>query len=417
MPGNTKDLLICDLTQSYAPRGGGGVSTYLKEKRRHILSRTPHRLLQIVPGPVDKVTENGRHIWVEIGAEQVRGSPNYRFILRTGAVREILEKYRPDVIESLCPWVLPWTAINYRRANPGTALVAGYHTDFPNVHIHRVSNELFGKVVADGLRWLSVGYAEVTYREFDRVYTLGSEMRDLLVKYGIHHVDVLSLGVDTDLFDPARRDPHFRSNLGLPGEGPLLIYAGRIDNEKRAATLVEMLRRLPRDLGAALVMYGDGKLRAPLLAEAAGLPVALPGFLDDRETLAAALASSDIYVSGMADETFGISVIEAQACGLPVVGVAAGAMIQRVPSELGLLGPVGDAAAMARNVMAIWQGDRHAMGHRARAHVTAQFSWERTFTQLIDQVYAAALARAAERLRKPPLWRSFRSWRALQEAG
>ena len=152
MPCNTNDLLICDLTQSYAPRGGGGVSTYLKEKRRHVLSRTSHRLLQIVPGPVDRVVENGRHIWVEIGAEHVRGSPNYRFILRTGAVREVIEKYRPDVIESLCPWVLPWTAINYRRANPGTALVAGYHTDFPNVHIHRVSNELFGKVIADGLR-------------------------------------------------------------------------------------------------------------------------------------------------------------------------------------------------------------------------------------------------------------------------
>ena len=257
----------------------------------------------------------------------------------------------------------------------------------------------------------------MTYREFDRVYTLGSEMRDLLVRHGIKHVDVLALGVDTVLFDPARRDPQFRRRLGLAGAGPLLIYAGRVDNEKRAATLVEMLRRLPPELGAGLVMYGDGKLRQSLLAESAGLPLALPGFLDDREQLAEAMASSDIYVSGMADETFGISVIEAQACGLPVVGVAAGAMIQRVPPELGLLGPVDDAAALARNVAAIWQGDRRAIGHRARAHVTSQFSWERTFTRLIDQVYAAALARAAERLRNPPLWRSFRSWRTLQEAG
>jgi hypothetical protein len=39
--------------------------------------------------------ENGRHIWVEVAAEQVRGSPNYRFILRTGAVREVLEHFRP----------------------------------------------------------------------------------------------------------------------------------------------------------------------------------------------------------------------------------------------------------------------------------------------------------------------------------
>jgi glycosyltransferase involved in cell wall biosynthesis len=51
--------------------------------------------------------------------------------------------------------------------------------------------------------------------------------------------------------------------------------------------------------------------------------------------LAAWLASADLYVSAMADETFGISVIEAQASGLPVVGVAAGAMVDRVPSGLG----------------------------------------------------------------------------------
>src|SRR6185369_9587936 len=136
--------LICDLTQSYSPHGGGGISTYLREKREYILNHTGHRLLQIVPGPEDRVVESGRHIWVEIGAEQVRGSPNYRFILRTGAVRETLERYRPHIIESLCPWVLPWTAINHRRANPDTALVARYHTDFPNAHVHRVGAELFG---------------------------------------------------------------------------------------------------------------------------------------------------------------------------------------------------------------------------------------------------------------------------------
>ena len=46
------ELLICDLTQSYAPQGGGGIGTYLREKRAHVLEHTGHRLLQIVPGAV-----------------------------------------------------------------------------------------------------------------------------------------------------------------------------------------------------------------------------------------------------------------------------------------------------------------------------------------------------------------------------
>lgn len=395
-------MLICDLTQSYAPKGGGGVSTYLREKRRHILERTNHRLLQIVPGKEDRVIERGRHIWVEVGAEQVRGSPNYRFIMRTGAVREVLEHYRPDVIESLCPWILPWTAINYRRAHPEVALVAGYHTDFPNVHVHRVSSQLFGETAADALRAITVRYAERTYRAFDRVYALNEPVREQLAGWGIHHVDVLSLGVDTDQFSPARRDPAFREKLGLVAphgvpDGPLLIYAGRLDNEKRADRLVDMFRRLPAEFGASLVMLGDGKLRDKLLRETRGMPVALPGFVDDRDMLAVALASSDIYVSAMADETFGISVIEAQSSGLPVVGVASGAMPARVPSALGRLAPVDDVDAMAAHVMAIWNGQAAAMGQAARNHVLQRFSWERTFNRLVTEVYPAALARVAER--------------------
>lgn len=137
-------LTVCDLTQSYSPRGGGGISVYLKEKRRYVLENTEHRLLQIVPGPEDKIVEDGRAIWCEIAADTVGGSPNYRFILNRPKVREVLARYRPDIVESLCPWVLPWVAIRHRRAFPETALVAGYHTDFPDTHVYRVASELMG---------------------------------------------------------------------------------------------------------------------------------------------------------------------------------------------------------------------------------------------------------------------------------
>ena len=391
------ELTICDLTQSYSPSGGGGISTYLGRTRDHVLAHTPHRLIQIVPGPEDRVTENGRHVFVEVGAPKVPGSPNYRFILRTSAVRDVLERYRPDLIESLCPWVLPWSAVHHRTAHPETALVAGYRTDFPNAHIYRVADHLFGAGPARFAREMAYRYARHLYSEFDWVYTLGEPQRAQLATLGITNTRVMPLGADPVLFHPDKRDPGYRASLGLPGSGPLLVYAGRIDNEKRADALVAMFRKLPPDLGAAMVMIGDGKLREKLAEESRGLAIAFPGFEKDRAGLARALASSDIYVSGMADETFGISVIEAQAAGLPVVGVASGAMPERVPAGLGYLGPVDDADAMAANVLRVWREGAAAIGARARAHAE-RFDWRFTFEQLFREIYPAALARRNRRL-------------------
>ncbi|HEU4960894.1 MAG TPA: glycosyltransferase [Sphingomonas sp.] len=407
--GGSDPILVCDLTQSWSPTAGGGITTYLREKRDYVLTRTPHHLLQIVPGPEDRVRVDGRHIFAEVGAKPVRGSPHYRFILRTRTVRDLLARYRPDVIESLCPWVLPWTAINHRKAFPRTALVAGYRTDFPNAHVYRVGRAKFGEAIGRALRRLSYAYAEITYREFDWVYTLGEDARTVLARHGIARTSILPLGVDGGLFTPALRDPDYRAELGLPGDGPLLIYAGRLDNEKRAGQLVAMFRHLPSDLGAAMVMVGDGKLRAPLAEAACGLPIAFTGFEKSREELARALASADIYVSAMADETFGISVLEAQAAGLAVVGVASGAMRDRVIEGLGLLGPVDDVQAMADNVVAIWRRGARAMGAAARAHAIGRYSWAQTFETLFREIYPRALCHAGARAASGRGWRFRRS--------
>jgi alpha-1,6-mannosyltransferase len=399
----SEPLLICDLTQSYSPHGGGGVGVYMTEKRRYVLEQTPHRLLQIVPGPEDRVEVNGRHIWCEIGAEPVNGSPNYRFIMRKAKVREVLAEYRPDIIESMCPWVLPWVAIRHRRAFPETALVAGYHTDFPDAHVYRVASELMGHQLGRFFRFLSCCYGEITFREFDQVYTVGRTTLPILERMKVA-AQVLPLGVDTNIFHPAKADrAAFRREIGLDPSGPLLVYAGRIDNEKAADVLIEMAHQLPRELDAALVMIGDGKLVEDLKARAAGLPVAFMGFIDDRERLARAMASSDVYVSAMPSETFGVSIIEAQACGLPVVGVAGGEMPARVPLGTGLLGPVGDAAAMAANVQALWASDWRGAGQAARAMVESQFDWAATFAQLFGAIYPEALKRAAARVKRGPV--------------
>jgi alpha-1,6-mannosyltransferase len=387
--GGTK--LFCDLTQSWSDVGGG-VRTYLLHKRRHILEATPHRHLMIIPGARDEVIEQERAITVTIASPRVPGSPHYRLMLRNRAVLKALAYYRPDLIECQDAYNLPWAAIAHRKRHPGAALVAAYMTDFPTVYVERPFSKIIGKPLAGLCARICYLYCGQLYRRFDALFTLSENGGAAKLRaFGIPEIAAVPLGVEVGEFGPTRRDPDFRAKLGLAEGQPLLIYVGRLDGEKKPDVVVDAFRRLPRELGARLALIGEGPLRTEIAA-LRDPRIIMPGYVKNRAELARWLASADVYVSGMADETFGISIVEAQASGLPVVGVAAGAMIDRVNDAVGRLGPVGDSAAMARNILDLWDGDRSAMAASARAHAL-QFSWERSMEELFGRVYPAAVAR------------------------
>jgi alpha-1,6-mannosyltransferase len=392
--------LFCDLTQSWS-EVGGGVRTYLLHKRRHILESTPHRHLMIIPGARDEVVENAREITVSIASPRVPGSPHYRLLLRNRAVRAALRKYRPDLIECQDAYNLPWAAIAYRRHFPDTALVAAYMTDFPTVYVERPFAKFLGRPIGSLCARICYTYCSLLYRRFDAVFALSenggaAKLRSL----GIEASDVVPLGVELGEFGPTCRDPKLRKRLGLADDQPLLVYVGRLDGEKKPDVVVEAFRRLPEAMGAKLALIGEGPLRGEI--EALGdKRIVIPGYVKSRSNLARWLASADIYVSAMADETFGVSIIEAQASGLPVVGVRAGAMIDRVTDATGRLGSVGDVKAMAANIAAVWHSDRGAMAAHARAKAL-QFSWDSSMDALFGRVYPTAFTKRAERQVEAP---------------
>ena len=391
--------LFCDLTQSWSSVGGG-VGTYLRHKRQHILQTMPHRHLLIVPGAHDEVVEDDKAITVTIASPKVPGSPKYRLMLRNGAVREALARFKPDIIECQDAYNLPWAAIAHVKKHPGTALVAAYMTDFPTVYVERPFRKVVGNTLAGAASRLCYWYCGKLYSHFDGMFALSANGGlTKLQSLGIDRIEVVPLGVELGDFSPQRRDPRLRRQLGIGDHEPLLIYAGRIDGEKRAQLLVDALALLPRELGAHLVLIGDGPLRDSI-RERGDPRIHAPGYVRDRSELARWLASADIYVSGMADETFGISIVEAQASGLPVVGVAAGAMVDRVTPEIGRLGPVDDAPTMARNILHVWNSDRSAMGAIAQQHAR-QYSWDRSMSDLFTSLYPKAFRRAWSRSTQP----------------
>jgi alpha-1,6-mannosyltransferase len=115
--------------------------------------------------------------------------------------------------------------------------------------------------------------------------------------------------------------------------------------------------------------------------------------------LAKYLASSDVYVAGNPHETFGLAVVEAQSCGLPVVGVRAGALIDRVTEEVGLLCEPDNATEMSAAIEKLVRAGIGDMRRSARRHVEQQFSWTATFERICALYSDVVRARLSSRHR------------------
>lgn len=389
--------LYCDLTQSWSA-AGGGVGTYIRRKRKHILDHGDDRHLLIIPGDKDEIIEDGRTITATIKSPKMPGSPNYRLLLRNSAVRRILATYQPDLIECQDAYNLPWAAISHARRNPGTALVAAYCTDFPTAYVEKPARRLFGQRIGGALVRSCYRYCGRLYGRFDALFALSENGGASMLRTLGLHPEIIPFGVDLANFSRARRNHELRASMGLGEKDRLLIYAGRLDREKRADLVLDAFRAINERDDVHLLLVGDGPLRAEAL-EQPHPRIHLPGYVSDRDMLATMLASSDLYVSGMGDETFGISVVEAQASGLPVIGVAAGAMLDRVTSATGLLGPVGDVEAMAANIIDLLDRDLTPM-RKAAQEEAKRYDWSHSMDRLFAHLYPLAQSRAALRERR-----------------
>jgi alpha-1,6-mannosyltransferase len=213
-------------------------------------------------------------------------------------------------------------------------------------------------------------YARWVHARLDLTLVSSPDRARALTAGGVPNVEQLSLGADVRTFHPGRRDPAWRGEIGAGERDLVLIHAGRLDREKRIDVLVEAVKCLPSRIDARLVLLGQGPERSRWERAAAADPrlVVLP-FERDRDRVARALASADVYVSAARFETFGLAVVEAQASGLPVVGQRAGAMIDRVDASCGILLPDLDPEGLARAVP--FPGACRAPPGGGRAHLGA----------------------------------------------
>jgi glycosyltransferase involved in cell wall biosynthesis len=203
---------------------------------------------------------------------------------------------------------------------------------------------------------------------------------DLVEHLGVaaERVDVTPLG--TDLV-PASEDEVARLRARLDLQGPYLLGLGTHEPRKDLPTLVRAFAALARELPHTLVLaglagWGSGALAGAVAASGVAERVRLTGYVPERDK-AALLSGADLLAYPSRYEGFGLPVLEAMACGTPVVTTTGGSLPE-VAGDAALLVPPGDAQQLAAAVLKLLgdQAARADQARRGRARAAA-FTWER----------------------------------------
>jgi len=363
-------MRVAIITESFPPDVNGVAHCVLRVAE--LLTRYGHHPLVIAPQPPrEGKGDTFPFPVVRVPAAPLPGYPSFRLGLPSRRVRDALVEHRTEVVHLASPVCLGahGAAVAGRLGLPAVAV---YQTDLPAyARAYR-----FGRAgEAFAWRWLRGIHNSAARTLAPSTVTAAS-----LHAQGIGNVWLWGRGVDTTRFDPARRSQEIRSALG---KELLVGYVGRLAAEKR----VDLLAALADLPGVRLAVTGGGPMEDDLRAV---LPTATFLGMRHGQDLARIYASLDVFVHTGPFETFGQTIQEAAASGLPIVAPAAGGPLDLVADGVtGYLVPPGDPGRLTEAVtkLAADPALRAQFSHAARRRVLGR-TWSALTDELLDHYEA-----------------------------
>ena len=273
----------------------------------------------------------------------------------------------------------------------GLPLIGSFHTDLGSY-----ARMLSGSARLE--RWLRL-YMRWLYGQCERIFVPSDATRAMLVEEGIDpaRVALWVRGVDADGFSPARRSAALRAawGAGAGSEALVLLYAGRVSREKGLAELPDVAARLrAAGIDHRWVIVGDGPYRRELEARLEG--AVFMGKLD-HSAVSRPMASADLFVFPSCTDTAGNVVLEAQACGLPVLVSDRGGPRENMrPGVTGHVCRGGSSRELAAAIVGLAaDGERRrAMSAAARRYALTR-RWDRALAPVYEAYRQAAARRPA----------------------
>lgn len=387
-------MKICDLTQFYSPVSGG-VRRYIEQKsaflRRH---RSDCEHVIIVPGEKTATSGDDQVRIHTIASQLLSRTSRYRALTKLHLVEEVLEKERPDIIESGDPYQVAWKAVASGRGLD-IPVVAFYHSHFSE-SILRTVGKFMGPLSVSIAEETCRKYVTTLYNRFECTFVPSPVLAKLLGGWGVENTHTVDLGVDDEIFrpDPADRAAT-RSKLGISEQVRLLLYVGRLATEKNVRTLFEAFTRLSSRSSESyeLLCLGDGTQRPSLIElQKQTEGVHWMPYCSDPAELARIYRCADLFVHPGVQETFGLVALESQASGTPVVGIKGSYMDRIIFSDQNQWASENTPAALADAIERKFTLDLRAAGLRASEEARGRYSWKTVFSRLMD-IYSDVVAR------------------------
>jgi alpha-1,6-mannosyltransferase len=368
---------ICDLTQFYSPLSGG-VKRYVHEKINYIQTKSPeNEHILVIPGAKTEVIAGDRSRVYSIRSPLVSRSSRYRLLLNLRAIAEIVERERPDIIESGDPYQVGWKAASVGRSLR-IPVVGFYHSHFSEAYLRGPARLLLAAAQK---------YVRKLYNRYEATLVPSEQLARVLEGWGVRNVRTVKLGVNAETFSPHPDDrAETRSSLGIAQDRRLLLYVGRLAHEKNTETLFAsfeiLAKRRPHEF--ELLIIGDGPQREQLhqLQGKTG-NVKWIQYCTDSIELARFYRTADLFVHPGIQETFGLVALESQACGTPVVGIRGSCLDQIIFHQQESWARESAPAALADAIEEFCGKDLKSLGATAARMAAERYSWGRVFEGLL----------------------------------
>lgn len=402
--------LISEHASPLATLGGvdsGGQNVYVGQLAR-ILARRGDRVDVFTRRDDDRLpdiapwSDGSRVIHVPAGpASRVRKEDLLPHMAEfAGFVEQHCRRRRYDLIHANF-FLSALVAADVKRAT-GTPFVVTFHALGRVRRLHQGGADAFPEE--------RLAIEERAVREADRIIAeCPQDAEDLRLLYGADpaRIRTIPCGFDPAEFRPIPR-AKAREAIGVDGDGPLLLQLGRMVPRKGVDNVIRGLARLRRDHGIParlLVVGGESERPDPALtpelgrlarvADGEGVAGAVT-FVGSRrrERLVDYYCAADVFITTPWYEPFGITPVEAMACGTPVVGSAVGGIKSTVRDGLtGYLVPPNDPGALAARLADLLGNPARlrAFGIRAAFEARARYTWGRV-VEAVSELYGEVLA-------------------------